>query len=181
MSLYKNEELKEAVLNLPPREKDKLLIRLINKDKLLIKQLHYRLLENEEDLSRRIETLKNNLNKLANKDYFEIENSLKTSNINNQISLLRQQNMLINEHEKVTKDVFSAVECRLLTLETAFTNNAILFQRTELNSTIKLRKYISTQLRITFNKFDKLHEDLQFDLKDSYELVMTFAEQHDLR
>ena len=41
MSLHKDPELKEAVLNLPEKEKDKLLVRLIGKDTMLMKQLHF--------------------------------------------------------------------------------------------------------------------------------------------
>ena len=50
LRLSQIDELKEAIIRLPQKEKDKLLIRLINKDQMLIKQLHFQLLENENDL-----------------------------------------------------------------------------------------------------------------------------------
>jgi DNA repair exonuclease SbcCD ATPase subunit len=61
MSLHQDAELKKAVLDLPQKEKDKLLVRLISKDKMLIKQLHFQLLENAEDLEERIEKLRKQL------------------------------------------------------------------------------------------------------------------------
>ena len=51
-------ELKQEILDLTEKEKNQLLIRLINKDQLLIEQLHFRLLENEFDLIQRFEDLK---------------------------------------------------------------------------------------------------------------------------
>lgn len=180
MSIHKDIELKEAILNLPEREKDKLLIRLINKDKMLIKQLHYRLLEDEHDLSLRIERLKEKIKSLADKEYLVVENTIIISNIKNLLTLLRLQNALVNEHEKVTKDMFSVVECKLYILETTFYRYPVLFRKTLSNNTEKLHKYISTQLRITFTKFDKLHEDLQFDLQEVYDKVFTFGKEHGL-
>ena len=50
--------LKQEILDLPEKEKNQLLIRLINKDQVLIEQLHFRLLENEWDLIQRFEALK---------------------------------------------------------------------------------------------------------------------------
>ena len=45
-----NPELKRAILDLPEKERVKLLLKLIGKDAVLIKQLHYQLIEGVESL-----------------------------------------------------------------------------------------------------------------------------------
>ena len=50
MNLKQVPELKNAILDLPSKEKDKLLLRLINKDETLVEHLHFQLLEDENDL-----------------------------------------------------------------------------------------------------------------------------------
>src|SRR5690606_42090771 len=54
MSLNKDPELKKAVLSLSQAEKDKVLVRLVGKDQMLMKQLRFKLLEDELDLEERI-------------------------------------------------------------------------------------------------------------------------------
>lgn len=47
------QELKQAILNLPGKEKIKLLLKLINKDAVLVKQLHYQLIDGPDSLDER--------------------------------------------------------------------------------------------------------------------------------
>lgn len=179
MSLHKDLELKEAVLNLSPKEKDKLLVRLISKDKMLMKQLHYQLLENEYDLEDRINALREKLQDLLSPDRSGIKNVAMYSHYRTLTTLLRQASGMINEHEKVTKDKFSETEFRLLILQLAFEYYPVLFQKSYVAASDKLHRYVIARLKSTYSKYDKLHEDLQFDLKESYEQVLEFAEKHD--
>jgi hypothetical protein len=180
MSLHKDPELKEAVLNLSPKEKDKLLVRLISKDKMLMKQLHYQLLENEYDLEDRINALREKLQDLLSPNRSGIKNTAMYSHYRTLTALLRQASGMINEHEKVTKDKFSEAEFRLLILQLAFEHYPILFQKSYVAASDKLHRYAAARLKSTINKYEKLHEDLQFDLKESYDKVMEFAEKHHL-
>lgn len=60
MSQKISSELQRAILTMPEKEKDKLLLRLIAKDAMLIKKLHHQLLEDESDaLQQREELIKN--------------------------------------------------------------------------------------------------------------------------
>ena len=61
MLLKEHKDLKQAIVNLPPKEKDKLLLRLIAKDKVLTEHLHFKLLENEQDLNARHLALKSTI------------------------------------------------------------------------------------------------------------------------
>lgn len=180
MSLHKDPELKEAVINLSPREKDKLLIRLISKDKMLMKQLHFQLLEDQDDLTNRIDALREKLNDMTVPNRSGIKNTATYTNYKSLTALLRQQSGMINEHEKVTKDKFSDVEFRLLILENAFKTYPVLFQKSYITISEKLHKYVIARAKATLTKYNKLHEDLQFDLSDKYNYITDFAAEHDL-
>ena len=180
MSLHKDPELKEAVLHLPLKEKDKLLVRLISKDKMLMKQLHFQLLEGEADLEERINTLREKLDELFNPNRSGVKNVAMYSNYKALTTLLRQASGMINEHEKVTKEKFSEAEFRLTILELSFEHYPILFQKTYVAAADKLQRYVAARLKATLSKYDKLHEDFQFDLKESYEKVIKFAEAQNL-
>src|SRR5690606_8633852 len=180
MSLHKDPELKEAILNLPPKEKDKLLVRLISKDKMLMKQLHFQLLENEYDLEDRINTLREKLSSLLTPEKSGVKNVPLYSNYRTLTTLLRQASGMINEHEKITKDKFSEVEFRLLILELAFSYYPALFQNSYVAASDKPRRFVSARLKTTVRKYDKLHNDLPFHLKKSYDIVVCFSEVHNL-
>lgn len=180
MSLHKDPELKEAVLNLSQKEKDKLLVRLVSKDKMLMKQLHFQLLEGEYDLEIRIENLRNRLESLLDPNTSGVKNVAMYGNYKALILLLRQCGGLITEHEKVTKDKFSEVEFRLLILSISFKNYSFLFQKNHISISEKLNKYIIARLKTTLNKYEKLHEDFQFDLREDYDYVTSFAATHNL-
>ncbi len=180
MSLHKDLPLKQAVLALSEKEKDKLLVRLINKDKMLLKQLHYELLEDEADLADRIEVLKERLEGLFDQASSTVKNLPLYSNYRELTSLMRQASGWINEHEKVTKDKFSVVECRLILLQEAFERFPVLFGPTALLPGMKLHKYVMGRVKNVSGLFNKLHEDLQFDLNPQMESVISFAEEHRL-
>ncbi|RLJ72167.1 hypothetical protein [Pedobacter alluvionis] len=54
----KSPGLKNAVLNLPPNKKDKLLLKLVSMDFILLSQLKHQLLEDDSDLDERIGQIK---------------------------------------------------------------------------------------------------------------------------
>src|SRR5690606_6501777 len=159
MSLHRNLVLKEAVLSLSEKEKDKLLVRLINKDKMLLKQLHYELLEDQADLEDRVEQLKEELNDLYLRWGPSIKNLPLYPNYKEISSLLRRGNGMINEHERITKDRYSVVECRLLLLNEAFQRYPNLFLPSALEPAIKLHKYVTGRIKSILKVYDKLHED----------------------
>ena len=156
------------------------MVRLINKDKMLLKQLHYELLEDEADLEDRIFDLKNALESLFDVNSNKVKNLPMYSNYKGLNSSLRQASGMINEHEKITKDKFSVVECRLLILQEAFDRYPSLFGPSALSPAFKLHSYVGARIKNAVKIYGNLHEDLQFDLKDQMEYVLEFAEQHKL-
>src|SRR5690606_6977743 len=178
MSLHKQPELKEAVLNLPQKEKDKLLVRLVGKDKMLMKQLHYQLLEDQVDLEDRIEKLKERLANLFAEGRSTVKNIPTYSNYRELMALIRQASGMINEHEKITKDKFSEIDCRIFILNTAFQRFPRLLERSAVHTALKLHDYLRIRIRTTTSKYEKLHEDLQFDLQEPMEEMTAFALEH---
>lgn len=180
MSLHKDPELKTAVLQLSQKEKDKLLVRLVGKDKMLLKQLHYELLEDESDLADRIEVLKNKLFELFEKMQAE-HKTVRNHRFDKYIGTnIRHANGLVNEHEKITKDKLSDVECRLIILNELFQRFPSLFDQSSYYNAPQLITYIQNRIKAVVTKYEKLHEDIQFDLREPFQSMFDFALEHNL-
>jgi hypothetical protein len=97
--------LEEAILALPAKEKNKLLLRLISKNAVLVDQLEYKLLENPElDLPERVSVILNEFDAAA--QYFGTQNARQA------LALYKYLVAKINYHKKVTADKLS--ELRLI-------------------------------------------------------------------
>jgi hypothetical protein len=173
MQLSEHKELKMEIKSLPEREKDKLLLRLIAKDKVLTEHLHFKLLENKDDLSVRCE----NLRKIIDENISELLNSRK---LNAKETLTRMRSLVgaINHHFKVTKDIDSDIELRihLLNLVPVSFNEGIFSPMHKFNE--KLNVYFVKTTVSVLAKFQKMHEDLQFDLNDSVNNILNKIYTH---
>ncbi|MDR6786434.1 hypothetical protein ABIE26_005153 [Pedobacter africanus] len=162
MLLSEHAALKLEIKSLPVKEKDKLLLRLIAKDKVLTEHLHFKLLEDQQDLVLRQEKL----TAIIDEGIGELLNS-KKPNSKETLLRMRKLNGSINHHFKVTKDIASELELRLHLLnqipvefdESIF---SALYKFSE-----KLNVYFVKATVSLLNKYRKVHEDLQFDLKAS--------------
>lgn len=177
MTLNQQPDLKAAILELPQREKDKLLLRLINKDQKLMKQLHFQLLEGESDLIDRVKTA-----------YADLDNQWKTGRVSVNRSpqskkhlhlnlLLKYCSGIINEHVTTTKDKASELELRLYLLDLAFCDFPELY-----NSEVSGYKsdkhfaYQAGRIKLIYGIFSKFHEDLQYQYREPLLKVLKFAE-----
>jgi len=168
MLLSEHKNLKLEIRSLPEKEKDKLLLRLIAKDKVLTEHLHFKLLEDEQDLMERHAKL-----------VLVIEKSISDLSSNKKISsketLTRMRGLIgsINHHFKVTKDVNSDVELRihLLKLMPISYNEGLFSPLHKFNE--KLYVYFAKSLQAVVSKYYKLHEDLQYDLKEALNEILT--------
>lgn len=166
--------LQEAILELPQKEKDKLLMRLIRKNRTLINQLHFQLLEDENDLMIRRDAARAELDdrfslmevRLESKRYYTAKDLLKA---------LRALSGTVNQHVLITKDKVGEVELRLHILSETFRMAPEYFQETAFGNE-KLLQYAAGRIKNVLTSFEKLHEDLQFDYQDAVEEVVRFAE-----
>lgn len=167
LSLTQMPELKESILDLPEKEKDKLLIRLINKDQMLIKQLHYKLLENESDLMSRTAELKD---RITESFKFVTQQVAKSSSIKKYDIVnihLRQLSGMVNEHASITKDKVSELELRIAVLHSCFNQVPDIYYLDYPNkSADKHFDYVAARLNSLLGIYDKLHEDLQYDYRE---------------
>ena len=167
MLLTAHPNLKLEIRSLPEKEKDKLLLRLIAKDKVLTEHLHFKLLENEEDLAGR------SANLLATIDE-GIAALLSSKKLNSKdvLTQIRSLTGKINHHFKVTKDINSDIELRIYLLRhvpVAF-NEEVFSSLHKYNE--KLNIYFVKSVVAVLKKYDKTHEDIQFDLKESINEVL---------
>lgn len=173
MPIKVSPELKTAVLELPEKEKDKLLLRLIRKDKTLIQQLHFQLLEDQIDLEERRErTLK-----FVNLEIDRIQKqggAHKYYNPRDLLLDLRSISGIVNQHFLITKDKPGEIDLRLHILIEIFHYANKFFDYAN-HANEKLLVYITGRIKNVFNAYDKLHEDLQYDYKEKLNEVLEFA------
>lgn len=155
MKLAEHKDLKASIINLPPKEKDKLLLRLIAKDKILTEHLHFKLLEDETDLEARKESIK--------AEIYEAVFELKKLNAKDALARFRKIITSINHFFKVTKDALGEIELKLYALQVVPTTfRGKIFGYRDFG--FLFENFFLKTLNVTLNKFQKLHEDLQFDL-----------------
>lgn len=170
MKLSEHKELKKEILSLPEKEKDKLLLRLIAKDKVLTEHLHFQLLEDEGDLKYRVEAIKEEIISSMN-----TLSKQKKLNAKDGLVVLRALMKEINHFVKVTKAPFEELELRFFLF-----NHSVADFKSRIFSSYKNYEYLFAsyfvkQMLMALKKFDKLHEDLQFDLKESVNKSLEFV------
>lgn len=175
MLLKDHKDLKAAITAIPPKEKDKLLLRLIAKDKVLTEHLHFKLLEDPADLVARHEALELEIQNAA-----ALLNKTRKSSSKDALAALRRLNGMVNHHYKVTKDVNTEVELRLrLLLELPIDFNEGVFSPMAKFSE-RLKTYFLRTTLALYKKYQKLHEDFQYDLKDQFSKLLEKLQQHQL-
>lgn len=175
MSLNQHPALKKAILDLPQQEKDKLLTRLVGKDKMLMNQLHFKLLEDEYDLEDRISAIQDQLDKVFDRISVSIPRENTYRNTHNLLGELKQASGIVNEHFSVTKDKMSEIALRLFLVTQSFLHFGNLFAPSTLGHNRKLLAYQAGRIRYILGKYDKLHEDLQFDFRHTLNEALGFA------
>ncbi|MDQ7947710.1 MAG: hypothetical protein REI78_10535 [Pedobacter sp.] len=174
MKLSEHKDLKQEILALPPKEKDKLLLRLIAKDKILTEHLHFTLLEDESHLRDRVEEIKALIVSTMERLKSERKENPKDILIN-----LRKLAKAVNHNLKVTKANFEDVELRIFLFnQTTTTFKSGLFSSYKNYEHLFWTYFIKSTL-VTLRKFYKLHEDLQFDLRAGMNKLLLKIEQGD--
>ena len=152
-----SKEFKAALSEFSSKEKDKLIFRLLKKDKLLSKKLYFELIEEEttDDKRNTMESyLKERITDLSkhigNPKYFLV--------------LVRKLSVEITEHVKVTTDKFGDVFLNLFLVNTILEHNDKL-SRQRFDAVYKLYIYLINKIIKALIQIQKLDEDywLEFD------------------
>lgn len=154
-----SDELKKAIKLMPPRDKDKLLLRLIAKDFDLIQQLEFQLLEGSATVEERREEIKEDIQQtlLESKRYFYSPGYLLLD--------LRNLSGKINFHVKTTKDKYGEIELNFFMLNRAL---ELMGEQIRPFSAVKsrtLNEYIVRRTLKLLKLLNKLHDDYRLDFK----------------
>jgi hypothetical protein len=166
MILSEHKDLKYAITALPVKEKDKLLLRLIAKDKILTEHLHFKLLEDEADLQERRSALLE-----------EITDKVKgvKANVKDILLVFRTLNAKVSHHYKVTKDVITELELRIYLLKQIPIDSKDGHYAAYSKFDERLVIYFIRTTLAAYKKYLKLHEDLQFDLQTDLNTLLRKA------
>lgn len=166
--------LKQAVLNLPDQERTKLLLKLINKDAVLMNQLYYQLIdgaasldEKRNEVTKKIDTAFGYLKKI-------IERHPSYLTPGELLMRLRDISGLVNEHVLITKDKLGDVELRLYILNVGC-DLGVNFLKEPSKRNQTLVDYIAGRMKYILPKYNKLHEDYQYDLKEGMNTMLSLV------
>lgn len=175
MRINQDPELREAVLFLPQKEKDQLLLKLISKDPVLFNQLRFKLLEDENDLAERQEAVREKIKSHFNR----LESLFKQTRhrtARNLLIGLKTASGFVNEHVLITKDKLGEIDLRLFILNQSFIHYGQQFMSTTTGTNEKLLLYQASRIKTVWEKYGRIHEDLQFEVKEQLNNVLHFAD-----
>ena len=147
------DEQKHMIRELPLREKDKLLLRLIAKDDLLLEQLTYEHIEHGATLEFRAEELR---------EYYRDQlGRHKGGTPDGLMKRLRRASGYLTRHVRVTKDKLGEVAMLTNMLHYALDENVGVMRKKyrSYDRWYRLAKYVSSRLGPLTRKADKLHPD----------------------
>ena len=152
-----SKEFKQALSEFSSKEKDKLIFRLLKKDKLLSKKLYFELIE-EETTDNKRNTMESYLKERITDLSKHIENPKYF------LVLVRKLSGEITEHVKVTTDKFGDVFLNLFLVNTILEHNDKL-SRQRFDAVYKLYIYLINKIIKALIQIQKLDEDywLEFD------------------
>ncbi|GHB69069.1 hypothetical protein [Persicitalea jodogahamensis] len=159
------DSLKKAILQMPGKEKDKLLLRLINKDKNLVDRLHFELIEDGSTLPERREAIRSRIAKVAQMSQHSPGWIMMD---------MRSLSGDITHHVKITKDKYGEIELNIALLNDFFENHPK--QLTNYTSrSDKCALYITKKTQTILKQLAKLDEDYYVDFAESVEKLLQYV------
>lgn len=153
-----SKEFKEAISNFTSGEKDKLIIRLLKKDRILSHRLYFELIDPEtaDDKRNQMETLINEEVSIVAKRFGRTKYFLPG---------IRKISAKITEHVKITTDKFGEVSLTLLLISETLKNVP------KTGDHYKLYIYLLNKLFRSLVLTKKLDPDYYLDLRENFEEV----------
>jgi hypothetical protein len=167
MSKKISKELTEAILAMPEREKNKLLIRLIAKDEMLTRKLHHQLLEDEVDVEKRREEIAKSMEEVFGRENFSFWHH--TPGL--LMMVMRDFSGDINRHIKITKDKYGEIGLFLKLVNLPFEKQFIILRDNE-HRADKFAAYVCRKAQLIFKKLDKLDRDFYLDFDSSVNTML---------
>lgn len=157
--------LQALILELPQKEKDKLLLRLVAKDDLLVKKFQFELLEAGDTIQERRDGILNAIEQLYRIEGYSAGYLMMD---------MRAVSGAITEHFKVTKDKYGEIELTLELLVQCFEKQLRWIERYN-SKTDTLANYVAKRTDSIYKKLIKLHPDIQFDFYEKMNQLLNFV------
>lgn len=158
-----DQEFKDAIIRLSEKEKDKLIIRLLRKDKNLAKKLYFELVDTATIEDKRLlmeMTILKKISSMFERKYYRFELLIKD---------MRSINAEITEHVRVTNDKYGEVSLNLLFVNETLKKSSVLLATDFSVKRYKFSIYILAKLFRTLIHMQKLEDDLQIDFRSTME------------
>jgi len=157
-----DQDFKDALVRIPIKEKDKLILRLLKKDIKLANQLYFELVE-----TRSVEELRN----IVEQEIEEVilERAYRFYSAGVLMMYLRDISGMINEHVSNTKDKYGDPYLNCIMLTYALKNNREELLECSKGEIFKFNTYVIARIFKILTQVKALHEDLQFDFQELFE------------
>ena len=173
MPIKITDELKKAIRKMPEPEKDRLLLRLVSKDALLVAQLQYRLLEDEVDMEEQRDELARQV-----RDHFASDNFAQWSYTPGLIMMeMRNVSGAITRHVKVTKDKYGEVQLLLLMINLPFRHQRKLLEK-KIRRADKFAVYTCKKAQIVLKKISALNEDYYIEFEQAVNEMLRYLSDY---
>lgn len=157
--------LENAILLMPEKDKNKLLIRLISKDVLLTAQLEHQLLGDDIIMIDRRNELLDDIEKISSKTHFNSPGYI--------LMEMRSLSGLITYHYKVTKDKFGEVLLLSSLVNFFFYNQSSLLNQ-NMRDADTFAEYVVKKAIQVLNKAQKLHPDFHIELESAINEMLDY-------
>jgi hypothetical protein len=158
-------DLQQAILAMPQKDKDKLILRLIAKDDILTQQLQFTLVEEGSSIELRRDEVKVAIDKLYR------QNAVSSGFL---MMDMRYLNGEITRHVKVTKDKYGEIELTIKLLKECFEKQLKWIQKYTSKSDT-LSNYVAKRTDFVLKKLVKLHPDIQFDFHADVNTLLEYV------
>lgn len=164
-------ELKQSILSLPLVEKEKLLLKLISKDTLLIDQLYFQLIENSDSAEWRRENLEKEILDVTHKKmkYFDDLNKIS-----------KEIYAKIQWHQKVTKDKYGELFLILTLLKQLLTINASSFTF-HFPYNRQICNFVFQKTKVCLRLISKIDAEYWLDFEESINFVLKEIKNNDVQ
>jgi hypothetical protein len=163
-----SEELKKAIVLMPVKEKDKLLLRLINKDSTLIQRLEFELIEHSDTVQLRRDEIKQRIARVA----------ARTHDTPGWMMMdMRSFNGEITQHVKVTKDKYGEIELTIYLFLTFFEHQSALLLVHNSRSD-SCAEYIAKRVDSLVKKLNKFNSDYYVDFQRDMQKLLDYVHSH---
>lgn len=164
-------EFKKAVSQLPGKEKDRLLYRLLAKDAVLVEQLEFKLLENSETTEMRREEVRNSIEE-------SLQRSAERYYSPGYLLLdIRSLSGKINHHVKITRDKYGEVALNLFLLNRTMELLGDKIKRAWPHRSQSFNEYVIKRSLKLLKLLEKIPEDYRADFQSDFEQLASYLFQ----